>query len=104
MFFSFNVFRCTLQQFNSSKLAFFQSQLLTYDAFVVLVDWWRSYGGRAIELQRFAKRVVSLCASSSGCERCWSTFNFVSILVINNFYLDAYNLIFCFASHLIFCL
>ena len=61
------------------------------------VDWCR-----AIELQRLAKRIVSLCASSSGCERCWSTFNFVSILVINNFYLDAYNLIFCFASHLIF--
>jgi len=43
-----------------------------------IVDWWRSYGGRAIELQRFAKRVVSLCASSSGCERNWSTFEFVS--------------------------
>ncbi|XP_039789048.1 uncharacterized protein LOC120655354 [Panicum virgatum] len=40
-------------------------------------DWWRSYGGRAIELQRFARRVVSLCASSSGCERNWSTFEFI---------------------------
>ncbi|CAD6238899.1 unnamed protein product [Miscanthus lutarioriparius] len=38
------------------------------------LDWWRSYGGRAIELQRFARRVVSLCASSSGCERNWSKF------------------------------
>jgi hypothetical protein len=47
-------------------------------AFVILVDWWRSYGGRAFELQRFAKRVVGLCASSSGCERNWSTFEFVS--------------------------
>jgi hypothetical protein len=50
-----------------------------------LVDWWRSYGGRAIKLQRLAKRIVSLCASSSGCERNWSTFNFVSILVTNKF-------------------
>ncbi|KAM0872287.1 hypothetical protein ACQ4PT_038817 [Festuca glaucescens] len=33
------------------------------------LDWWSSYGGRAIDLQRFAKRIVSLCASSSGCER-----------------------------------
>uniref|UniRef100_A0ACD5VAK5 Uncharacterized protein n=1 Tax=Avena sativa TaxID=4498 RepID=A0ACD5VAK5_AVESA len=41
------------------------------------LDWWRSYGGRAIELQRFAKRIVSLCASSSGCERNWSTFEFI---------------------------
>lgn len=49
--------------------------------FAILVDWWRSYGGRAIELQRFAKRVVSLCASSSGCERNWSTFEFVSQFV-----------------------
>ncbi|XP_066364940.1 uncharacterized protein [Miscanthus floridulus] len=41
------------------------------------LDWWRSYGGRAIELQRFARRIVSLCASSSGCERNWSTFEFM---------------------------
>jgi hypothetical protein len=40
----------------------------------VIVDRWCSYGGRAYELQRFVKRVVSLCASSSGCERNWSTF------------------------------
>ncbi|XP_066347610.1 uncharacterized protein [Miscanthus floridulus] len=38
------------------------------------IEWWRSYGGKAVELQRFAKRVVGLCASASGCERCWSTF------------------------------
>lgn len=48
---------------------------------VIAVEWWRSYGGRAIELQRFARRLVSLCASSSGCERNWSTFEFVSYYV-----------------------
>lgn len=41
------------------------------------LDWWRSYGGRAIEIQRFARRIVSLCAASSGCERNWSTFEFI---------------------------
>ncbi|XP_062212037.1 uncharacterized protein LOC133913009 isoform X2 [Phragmites australis] len=41
------------------------------------LDWWRAYGGRSIDLQRFAKRIVSLCASSSGCERNWSTFEFI---------------------------
>ncbi|KAM0840273.1 hypothetical protein ACQ4PT_059783 [Festuca glaucescens] len=41
------------------------------------LDSWCSYGGRAIELQRFAKRIVSLCASSSGCERNWSAFKFI---------------------------
>ena len=46
-----------------------------------IVDWWRSYGGRAIEVQRFARRIVSLCAASSGCERNWSTFEFVSIVI-----------------------
>ncbi len=51
--------------------------------FDILVDWWHSYGGRAIELQRFAKRVVSLCASSSGCERNWSTFEFVSQFLVS---------------------
>ncbi|XP_062191215.1 uncharacterized protein LOC133895012 [Phragmites australis] len=41
------------------------------------LDWWRAYGGRSIDLQRFAKCIVSLCASSSGCERNWSTFEFI---------------------------
>ncbi|XP_008659785.1 uncharacterized protein [Zea mays] len=41
------------------------------------LEWWRSYGGRAIELQRFARRLASLCVSSSGCERNWSTFEFI---------------------------
>ncbi|CAD6242871.1 unnamed protein product [Miscanthus lutarioriparius] len=43
-------------------------------------DWWSSYGGRAIELQKFARRVVSLCASSSGCAcgcECALTWNLV---------------------------
>ncbi|KAK1354024.1 hypothetical protein POM88_047280 [Heracleum sosnowskyi] len=41
------------------------------------LDWWDAYGGRAIELQSFAKRIVGLCCSSSGCERNWSTFEFI---------------------------
>lgn len=44
---------------------------------MILVDRWGSYGGRAIELQRFARRVVSLCASSSSYERKWNTFGFI---------------------------
>jgi hypothetical protein len=35
---------------------------------------------RAIDLQRFSKLIVTLCASSSGCDRNWSTFEFVSNL------------------------
>ncbi|XP_074332846.1 lysine-specific demethylase JMJ29-like isoform X2 [Apium graveolens] len=36
-----------------------------------------AYEGRAIELQSFARRIVDLCGSSSGCERNWSTFEFI---------------------------
>ncbi|XP_074344613.1 uncharacterized protein LOC141683759 [Apium graveolens] len=41
------------------------------------LNWWDAYGGRATELQSFAKRIVGLCCSSSGCERNWSTFEFI---------------------------
>jgi hypothetical protein len=54
----------------------------------ILVDWWLAYGGRTIELYKFARCVVTLCASSSDCERNWSTFEFLSELVkLFNFYL-----------------
>ncbi|WVZ58925.1 hypothetical protein U9M48_009143 [Paspalum notatum var. saurae] len=49
------------------------------------LDWWRSYGGRAIEIQRFARHIVSLCASSSSCERNWSTFEFIHTKKRNRF-------------------
>ncbi|KAL6527150.1 hypothetical protein OROGR_016240 [Orobanche gracilis] len=40
------------------------------------LDWWGAFGGLTIELAMFAKRIVGLCCSSSGCERNWSTFEF----------------------------
>ncbi|KAK1393881.1 hypothetical protein POM88_012937 [Heracleum sosnowskyi] len=49
------------------------------------LDWWDAYGGRAIELQSFAKRIVGLCCSSSGCERNWSTFEFIHTKKRNSF-------------------
>ncbi|KAL6573100.1 hypothetical protein OROHE_002576 [Orobanche hederae] len=41
------------------------------------LDWWGAFGGNTIELAMFAKRVVGLCCSSAGCERNWSTFEFI---------------------------
>ncbi|CAM8908984.1 unnamed protein product [Rhodiola kirilowii] len=41
------------------------------------LDWWSAFGGDTIELGLFAKRIVGLCCSSSGCERNWSTFEFI---------------------------
>ncbi|TVU26605.1 hypothetical protein EJB05_29159, partial [Eragrostis curvula] len=40
-------------------------------------DWWDSFGGQYQELQKIARRIVSQCMSSSGCERNWSTFALV---------------------------
>ena len=39
--------------------------------------WWNAYGGLAYDLQFFAKRIISLCCSSSGCERNWSAFSHI---------------------------
>ncbi|KAL6576965.1 hypothetical protein OROMI_011241 [Orobanche minor] len=41
------------------------------------LDWWGAFGGLTIELTMFAKRIVGLCCSSSGCECNWSTFEFI---------------------------
>lgn len=40
-------------------------------------QWWEMYGAGAPELQRVAMRVLSLVASSSACERCWSIYDFI---------------------------
>ncbi|XP_008644965.2 uncharacterized protein [Zea mays] len=40
-------------------------------------EWWSAYGGEYKELQMLARRIVSQCLSSSGCERNWSTFALV---------------------------
>ncbi|KAF3509275.1 hypothetical protein F2Q69_00003332 [Brassica cretica] len=41
-----------------------------YDPF----EWWNTYGTSVPNLQRMAKRILSLTTSSSGCERAWSSF------------------------------
>jgi hypothetical protein len=44
---------------------------------IFIADWWDQYGGDYPELQEFARRIVSQCMSSSGCERNCSTFALV---------------------------
>ncbi|CAH9087382.1 unnamed protein product [Cuscuta europaea] len=44
---------------------------------LVTLDWWNAFGGHALELQSFALRIIGLCCCSSGCERNWSTFEFI---------------------------
>ncbi|XP_062203444.1 uncharacterized protein LOC133905699 [Phragmites australis] len=50
---------------------------ITSSVFSYIVLWWGAYGGLAYGLQSLAKRIVSLCTSASGCERNWSTFEFI---------------------------
>ncbi|XP_024161380.1 uncharacterized protein LOC112168490 [Rosa chinensis] len=38
------------------------------------VGWWSNYGNATPQLQKMARRILSLTTSSSGCERNWSTF------------------------------
>ena len=49
-----------------------------YFLFFDVVTWWTNYGTHTPNLQRIAKRILSLTTSSSGCERNWSTFEGVS--------------------------
>ncbi|PSS14347.1 Pescadillo like [Actinidia chinensis var. chinensis] len=41
------------------------------------VGWWSNYGNGVPNLKRMAKRILSLTTSSSGCERNWSTFEWI---------------------------
>ncbi|XP_042988710.1 uncharacterized protein LOC122316246 [Carya illinoinensis] len=41
------------------------------------VAWWTQFGCEVPTLQRFAIRVLSQCCSATGCERNWSTFDFI---------------------------
>ncbi|XP_030939808.1 uncharacterized protein LOC115964687 [Quercus lobata] len=41
------------------------------------IAWWEQFGNDTPELQKFAIQVLSQCCSATGCERAWSTFEFV---------------------------
>ena len=66
------------------------SYVLILDPFTIifLADWWDQYGGDCSELQEVARRIVSQCMSSSGCERNWSTFALVHTKLRNRLSYD----------------
>ncbi|XP_058220088.1 uncharacterized protein LOC131330497 [Rhododendron vialii] len=41
------------------------------------VAWWEQFGNDCRDLQSFAIRILSQCCSATGCERNWSTFEFI---------------------------
>jgi hypothetical protein len=45
--------------------------------------WWEMFGYSTPALQKLAIRLVSHCASTTGCERNWSTFTFIHTKVRN---------------------
>ncbi|KAF7144276.1 hypothetical protein RHSIM_Rhsim05G0071000 [Rhododendron simsii] len=42
-----------------------------------LVSWWEHFGDLVPDLQKFAIQVLSQCCNATGCERNWSTFEFI---------------------------
>src|SRR6266508_3797830 len=52
-------------------------------SYVLAAEWWAMFGSSAPTLTKLALRLVSQCASSSGCERNWSTFAFIHTKVRN---------------------
>ncbi|XP_021996920.1 uncharacterized protein LOC110894059 [Helianthus annuus] len=69
-------------QITISHLAKFQDILGTLGRSIVMSsveleppdEWWKAFGGDVPPLQKFAIRILSQTASSSGCERNWSVF------------------------------
>lgn len=61
---------CTLADvYDSARDDFATDLAITHRENKNPLDWWRAFRGCAIELAKFAKRVLGLCCSSSGCER-----------------------------------
>jgi hypothetical protein len=47
--------------------------------FCNLAKWWLNHGSSAPNLRKLAARILSLTCSSSACERCWSSYEQVSM-------------------------
>ncbi|XP_076958104.1 uncharacterized protein LOC143633744 isoform X2 [Bidens hawaiensis] len=61
-----------------SQLVKFRERMCSLDGQLAFAsrpdEWWKMFGGDLPDLQRFAIRILSQTASSSGCERNWSVF------------------------------
>ncbi|KAJ1259661.1 hypothetical protein BS78_10G173100 [Paspalum vaginatum] len=73
---------CALQEYESfrTKVGEFSTDIarrMAMDRKTLPAAWWATFGGDTPVLQRVARRLLSQCASSSGCERNWSTFAYI---------------------------
>ena len=63
----------------------------------ITVEWWFMYGNHALTLRNLALKVLSQTASSSACERNWSTFALIHTKQRNRLaYPRLQQLVFCY--------
>ncbi|ONM60411.1 hypothetical protein ZEAMMB73_Zm00001d022404 [Zea mays] len=98
--FDSNTAAMTLQEYDffKRKIGDFSSELarrMAVDRGTSPSSWWSMFGSDTPTLQRVAKRLLSQCVSSSGCERNWSTFAFIHTKLRNKLgYLKLHELVF----------
>jgi hypothetical protein len=98
--FDSNTTAMALQEYDffKRKIGDFSSELarrIVVDRETSPSSWWSMFGSDMPTLQRVAKRLLSQCVSSSGCERNWSTFAFIHTKLHNKLvYLKLHELVF----------
>ncbi|XP_077250319.1 uncharacterized protein LOC143889837 [Tasmannia lanceolata] len=66
-----------LKWFRDATASFGRAAAMAGRATTLPAEWWVLYGSDAPNLRKIAVKVLSQTASSSGCERNWSTFNLI---------------------------
>jgi hypothetical protein len=98
--FDSNTAAIALQEYDffKRKIGDFSSDLarrMVVDRGTSPTSWWSMFGSNMPTLQCVAKRLLSQCVSSSGCERNWSTFAFIHTKLRNKLgYLKLHELVF----------
>jgi hypothetical protein len=98
--FDWNTIAMSLQEYDffKRKIGDFSSQLarrMAVDRGTSPLSWWSMFGSDTPPLQHVAKRLLSRCASSSGCQHNWSTFTFIHTKLHNKLgYLKLHELLF----------
>ena len=68
----FELFRRKLGEFSTDT-----ARCMAIDRKTSAAAWWATFGEDAPMLSQVARRLLSQCVSSSGCERNWSTFAYI---------------------------
>ncbi|XP_057975455.1 uncharacterized protein LOC131162868 [Malania oleifera] len=83
--------------FRDAKRSFGEAAAKAARATMAPADWWMMYGSSAPILRKLALRILSQTASSSACERNWSTFALIHTKQRNRLaYSRLQQLVFCY--------